>query len=137
MDALTLEAAQKMIERAVAKANSDFRRPICVSICDENGFLVAFGRMEGSPLRSIEISHRKAFTAVRLGVPTDKFYARLQQDHFEAGYFGDNLTALAGGNPFKDANGRMLGAIGISGLALHEDMAISETVAELATSGKL
>lgn len=137
MEALTLEAAQKMIDRAVAKANSDFHRPICVSICDENGFLVAFARMDGSPLRSIEIAHRKAFTAVRMGVPTDKFYARLQQDQLQAGYFGDNLTALPGGNPFKDAKGKLLGAIGISGLAAHEDTAIAETIVELATSGKL
>ena len=122
---------------AVAKAAADFHRPICVSACEESGFLVAFARMEGAPLRSISISQGKAFTAVRLGVPTDKFLTRLQQDHLEASYFGGHLIPLPGGNLLKVANGKVLGAIGVNGLALNEDQSITETLVEMANSGKL
>jgi glc operon protein GlcG len=137
METLTLDCVQKLVDGAIAKANTDFHRPICVSVCDHNGFLVAFARMDGAPIRSIVISQNKAFTAVRMGVPTDKFFARLQQDHLEASYFGENLSPLAGGNLLKDPDGKVLGAIGVSGLALTEDQSITETLAELANSGRL
>ena len=137
METLTLECAQKVIAGAVTKANADFHRPICVSVCDENGFLVAFARMEGAPLRSITISQNKAFTAVRMGMPTDKFLARIQQEHWEASYFGEHLVPLPGGNLLKAANGKVLGAIGVSGLAVNEDQSITEALTELANSGKL
>lgn len=137
METLTLESVQELVALAVAKAEADFHKPICVSVCDASGFLVAFARMEGAPLRSIEISQNKAFTAVRMGVPTDKFQARLQQDHLEASYFGERLIPLPGGNLLKDPNGKVLGAIGVSGLALGEDQSITETLSELANSGKL
>jgi len=134
---LNLEFVQTLVARAVAKAETEFHRPICVSVCDQNGFLLAFARMEGAPIRSIMILQNKAFTAVRMGVPTDKFMERLQKDHLEASYFGENLTPLAGGNLLKNANGKVLGALGVSGLALHEDQFITETITELANSGRL
>jgi glc operon protein GlcG len=137
METLTLEGAHKLVAGAVAKANADFHRPICVSVCDESGFLVAFARMEGAPLRSIAISQNKAFTAVRMGMPTDKFLARIQQEHWEASYFGEHLVPLPGGNLLKAANGKVLGAIGVSGLAVNEDQSITEALTELANSGKL
>jgi uncharacterized protein GlcG (DUF336 family) len=128
MEALTLEEVQKVIAQAIAKANADFARPICVSVCDASGFLVAFARMEGAPLRSIEISQNKAFTAVRIGVATDKFQARLERDHLEASYFGERMIPLPGGNLLTDSKGKVLGAIGVSGLALNEDQSITESV---------
>lgn len=134
---LNLEFVQTLVARAVAKAEIEFHRPICVSVCDQNGFLLAFARMEGAPIRSIMISQNKAFTAVRMGVPTDKFMERLQKDHLEASYFGENLTPLAGGNLLKNGDGKVLGALGVSGLALHEDQFITETITELANSGRL
>jgi glc operon protein GlcG len=137
MEMLTLDGVQKLVAAAVTKAKADFNRPICVSVCDECGFLVAFARMEGAPLRSIEISQNKAFTAVRIGVPTDKFQARLERDHLLASYFGERMTPLPGGNLLTDPKGKVLGAIGVSGLALNEDQSITESVAELANSGKL
>lgn len=44
---------------------------------------------------------------------------------------------LPGGNVLKDASGKPLGAVGISGLALHEDQAIAEAMAALVNSEKL
>lgn len=131
MEALTLEEVQVVISQAIAKAKADFGRPICVSVCDASGFLVAFARMEGAPLRSIEISQNKAFTAVRIGVATDKFQARLERDHLEASYFGERMIPLPGGNLLTDSKGKVLGAIGVSGLALNEDQSITESVTKV------
>ena len=133
MQSLTLELAANYLERAMNKARQDFGRPICVAICDPAGFLIAFARMEGAPLRSIQISQSKAYTAVRMGVSTDALLARLKKEGIEIGYFCDPLmTALPGGNLLKNSAGTLLGAIGISGLAATEDQVITEYVAELA-----
>jgi glc operon protein GlcG len=126
---MTLSAAQNIVQRAIEKADRDFKRPICVSVCDANGFQIAFARQDGAPIRSIEISRRKAFTAVRMGVGTHAFLERLRKDNIEASWFGDDLCALPGGIPIKDASGAVVGGIGISGLASHEDQAIAEAVA--------
>lgn len=138
MDMVNLESAQKILAQATQKAAKDFGRPICVSVVDKYGFLVAFARMDGAPIRSIEISRRKAYTAVRMGVSTDAFLARLHKEQVEASYFGDDtLTALPGGNPLKDAAGNVLGAVGVSGLAAHEDQSITEAMAELVKAAKV
>jgi glc operon protein GlcG len=135
-DTLTLETAQKIVAIAIDKANGDFKRPICVSVCDEQGFLLAFGRMNGAPVRSIHISQRKAYTAARMGVSTDAFLARIQKENIQASYFGEDMVPLPGGNVLKDSSGRQLGAVGISGLALHEDQAVAEAVVALTASEK-
>ena len=128
---MNLSQAQNLVTSACEKAASDFKRPICVAVCDASGFLIAFARMDGAPIRSIEISRRKAFTAVRMGVPTDAFLARIQKDNLQASYFGEDMLPLPGGNPIKDASGAIIGGIGISGLAASEDQVISEAMVAL------
>ena len=73
---VSLESAQKILAQAVEKAAKEFGRPISVSVCDKYGFQVAFARMNNAPVRGIEISRRKAYTAVRMGMSTDAFLAR-------------------------------------------------------------
>jgi glc operon protein GlcG len=97
-------------------------------VYDQSGYLVAFCRVDGAPLRSIQISQNKAYAAVRMGVPTDQFLARLRKDQLQASDFGENLTPLPGGNPLIGAGGKVLGAIGVSGLALSEDQSIRSNV---------
>ncbi|HUJ13508.1 MAG TPA: heme-binding protein [Thermoanaerobaculia bacterium] len=128
---MTLSTAQTIVSRAIDQAQRDFKRPICVHVCDANGFELAFARMDGAPIRSIEISRRKAFTAVRIGVPTQAFLERLRKDNLEASWFGDDLCALPGGVPIKDGSGAIVGGVGISGLAASEDQVIAEAVAAL------
>ena len=128
---MTLTQAQELVARACEKATADYKRPICVSICDAHGFTIVFARMDGAPIRSIDISRRKAFTAVRMGVTTAAFFERLQKENLQAGYFGQDLCPLGGGVPLKDGSGAIIGGIGISGLASHEDAAIAEAMAVL------
>jgi uncharacterized protein GlcG (DUF336 family) len=136
MQALTIDLAKTYLDRTIAKAKQDFPRPICVSVCDPNGFLIAFARMDGAPLRSIQISQSKAYTAVRMGVSTDAVLARLHRENIELSYFCDPLmTALPGGNLLKDAAGNVLGGIGVSGLTSAEDQSITEFIAECVRTG--
>ncbi|NIO40637.1 MAG: heme-binding protein [Burkholderiales bacterium] len=138
MQGLTLVAANRCLEVAAAKAASEFKRPICIAVCDPYGFLVAFSRMDGAPIRSIAISQQKAHTATRMGMSTDAFLVRLRADNIDIRYFCDPLmTALPGGNLLKDGNGNVIGAIGVSGLKPAEDQAVTEYVSSLFESGDL
>jgi glc operon protein GlcG len=133
METLGLTQAIALADAAIAKAATEFQRPICVAICDPAGFLIAFARVDGAPIRSIAISQGKAYTAVRMGVNTDAFLERLKRDNIPASYFcDDKLTGLAGGAVLKSAAGVMVGGVGISGLTSAEDQVIANFIAERA-----
>jgi glc operon protein GlcG len=130
MPDLTLDRAQALLANAMDRAARDFGRPICVAVCDERGLLLAFARMDGAPARSVRIAQGKAYTAARMGVTTAALLARLHREQIEVGYFCDpELTALPGGSPLKDAGGRLLGAVGVSGLTSAEDQTVTDAVA--------
>lgn len=121
---------QDLTARAVEKARSEFKRPICVAVCDKNGLLLSFMRMPGATIRSIAIAQGKAYTAARMGVNTDAFLERLQRENLQASYFCDPLfTALPGGTVLKNSAGEIIGAAGISGLTVQEDQAIASMMA--------
>ena len=127
---MILELAQKLIAQALAQAQTDFKRPVCVAVCDKFGFLLAFARMPGAPVRCIAISQGKAYTAARMCVNTDAFLERLHRENMPASYFCDPLlTGMPGGAVLKDSTGAIVGAAGISGLAPQEDQAIANALA--------
>jgi glc operon protein GlcG len=135
MPGLMLDIATQCLDRAMARAKQEFKRPICVAVCDPQGFLLAFARMEGAPVRSIQISQGKAHTAARMGVSTEAVLARLKKEGIEIGYFCDPLlTALPGGSVLKDGSGTVVGAIGVSGLTSAEDQLMTDGVAAFVLS---
>ena len=133
MASLSLEHSNELIRHAIEKAAADYGRPICAAICDPAGLLVAFQRVESTPIRSIAISQAKAYSAARMQVNTDALLDRLRHENIALSYFcDDRLTALPGGSILKNAEGVMVGAVGISGLAAAEDQQVANHVAELA-----
>lgn len=130
MPALTLDLARQLLDQAMARASQEFKRPICVSVCDASGLLVAFARMEGSPVRSVAIAQGKAYSAARMGVTTQAVLERLHREGIQIGYFCDpQITALPGGSPLKDKDGTLRGAVGVSGLTSAEDQQVTDFVA--------
>ena len=129
MTTLSLAHANDLIRAAIEKAAADYSRPICAAICDPAGFLIAFQRVEGAPLRSIAISQGKAYTAARMQANTDAVLERLRRENIALSYFCDErLTALPGGSVIKNAHGAIIGAVGISGLASSEDQEVANHV---------
>ncbi len=136
MNSLNLKRSNELTRHAIEKAAADYGRPICVAICDPAGFLVAFQRVEGAPVRSIAISQAKAYSAARMQTNTDALLERLRRENIALSYFSDDrLTALPGGSIIKNADDVIIGAVGISGLAAAEDQQIANHVAELAAQG--
>jgi glc operon protein GlcG len=133
MDALTLAQANELTRLAMEKAKAEFGRPVCVAVCDPAGFLIAFQRMEGAPLRGIAIAQGKAYSSARMMVSTDAFLQRLEKENIPAGYFCDGkLTALPGGSVLKNGSGEIVGAAGISGLTPAEDQEVADFLANMA-----
>ena len=127
-DLLDLNRAQRLVEHLVTDARSRFGKPVCIAVCDMYGFLIAFGRADGAPVRSSAISQQKAYTCARIGTTTVAFHQRLQREDVPIGYFCDPLlTALPGGALLHDRDGRVLGAIGVSGLAPDQDQLLADS----------
>jgi glc operon protein GlcG len=125
---LDLELAHSLLHHCVAEAKKRFGKPVCAAVCDPHGFLIAFSRADGAPLRSIALSQQKAYTSVRMGVTTTAFLERLRREDIAIGYFCDALlTALPGGALLEDGTHRVIGAIGISGLAPAEDQLLADS----------
>ncbi len=137
MSHLSLEHAQSIISQVISKAKHEAAgRPICVAVCDERGLLLAFARMDGAPARSVQISQGKAYSSARMGLTTQAVLERLHREKIEIGYFCDpDITALPGGSPLKNGEGRLVGAVGVSGLTSTEDQALTDAVAAAFLAG--
>jgi uncharacterized protein GlcG (DUF336 family) len=111
---ISSDLAQKMVERAVAKAR-ELGVSENVTILDDGGNLKAFTRMDGAPILSIEMSQNKAYTAL-FGVSTQEFFDFIQgEPSLLAGIPTlARVAAWGGGFPIK-VNGEIVGAIGLSG----------------------
>lgn len=99
-----------------------------IAVCDSHGDLIALARMDGAPLSSITIAMNKAYSAARERKPSKEIgnAARHPEKGFDIGYFGDaRFTGWGGGLPvWKD--GRVVGAIAVSGLPQVEDIELAE-----------
>jgi len=111
---ISFELAQKMVDKAVAKAR-ELGVSENVAILDDGGNLKAFGRMDGAPIPTIEMAQNKAYTAL-LGVSTQDFFKFIQGDpSLLAGIPTlSRMAAWGGGFPIK-VDGEVIGAIGVSG----------------------
>jgi uncharacterized protein GlcG (DUF336 family) len=109
--AISADMAQTMLQGAITKCRADGIH-VSVTVLDGGGILKGFIRDDGSSLAGIEVSRRKAFTAVTFRRPTS--------DLVKAAAAGKPPTVLdgtilaAGGLPIK-VDGETIGAIGVSG----------------------
>ena len=122
--------AQKMIA-SIQKELEAANKAACVAVCDAHGELVAFLRMDGCRLPPLTISMNKAFTAAREGRPSGEVGESLRKAGYPMTNLGDpRYTGFPGGIPLI-SNGKVVGAIGVSGLADEEDIRLAETAAKL------
>jgi uncharacterized protein GlcG (DUF336 family) len=110
---ISLERAQAAIAAAVAEAKKhDWK--LNVAVVDSGGNLVAFQRMDGAQLASIQIAEHKARTSAGFRRETKAFENGVQQNGYNYILTLDGVIASRGGIPLVDA-GKLIGAIGCSG----------------------
>ena len=124
---LTMDKAQLIMEAAIDKAKT-IGQPMNVAVVDAGANLVAFMRMDGAWLGSIDIAINKAFTAKAFDIstlelgrnsqPGDQFFGIHVSNH-------GRVMIFAGGMPIK-VNGQIAGAVGVSGGSGEQDQAVAE-----------
>ncbi len=116
---ISLERAQAAINAAVAEAKKRNWK-MNVAVVDSGGNLVAFQRMDGAQLASIQIAEHKARTAATFRRETKVFENSIQVNNFNYLLTLDGIIASRGGIPLV-GQGRMIGAIGCSGGTSSQD----------------
>lgn len=127
---MTLEFAERILTAAIKKAD-EMNVPECIAITDEGGNLVAFKRMDGASYFAITIAIDKAYSA-GFGWPTDMLGEVAQPGAFAYGLANTNngrSIIFAGGEPIIK-NGKVVGAIGVSGGKAPDDKTIAQAGAK-------
>lgn len=124
---LTQAQAEKVMAGALSKAVEQ-GVPMNIAIVDAGGNLKAFCRMDGAFLGSIDISIVKARTARMFNMSTLDFGAASQpgKELYGIEVTNGGLVIFGGGELLQDKNGVIVGAVGVSGGSVAEDVNVAK-----------
>ena len=124
---ITLEAAKGIVSAAEQKAQ-EMGLPMNIAVVDAGRNLVAFHRMDGAWVASIDIAIDKAFTSAGRGLTTREIGEMAQPGQPLFGINttnGGRIVIFAGGIPLM-RDGELVGAVGVSGGTPDEDHEVGE-----------
>ena len=118
---ITWEAAHTAVQAAVRYAE-DHGWKINVAVVDRGGNLMAFLRMPGSYIHSIDLAIDKAYTSASFGFPTKAWMGAIgHDDGMKFGFSNQpRLIVFGGGVPIRVGDD-WIGGIGVSGASESED----------------
>ena len=124
---ITLEQSEKAIAAAKQKAAA-IETKMNIAIVDAGANLVAFSRMDGAWLGSLDISIKKAKTARYFDMDTGAVGELSQpgQPLFNIEHSNNGLITFPGGVPIKNKSGEIIGAIGVSGSSVENDHTVAK-----------
>jgi glc operon protein GlcG len=125
---ISLDRAEVMIHAALAEARKRNWK-MNLAVADSGGNLVAFERMDGAMLASIQIAIHKARAAATFRRPTKVFEDGVNLMHLNYLLAFDGVIASRGGIPLIE-QGRIIGAIGCSGGTDSQDEIVSKAGAD-------
>ena len=111
---------------------------VVTAVCDAGTNLVAFKRDDTAFLVSIDVAVNKAYTAASLKMTTEQVGKLTQPGEGLYGlqYSTDGkLILFGGGVPLTDGDGKIVGALGVSGGTADQDKALAEYGAQLFKKG--
>ena len=128
---ITTEQARRIIAIGEAKA-SEIGIAVTIAVLDAGTHLKAFSRMDGAVLGSIEVATGKARTSVLFQVNSEAVW-----DYCKPGapapsleLSNGGLMTFAGGIPLHGIDGRLIGAVGVSGGAVSQDREIAQAAVQ-------
>jgi uncharacterized protein GlcG (DUF336 family) len=127
MDTLTLADARQIIAAAEAKAK-EIGQPMNIAVVDAGSNLIAHVRMDGAWIGSVDIAINKAWTSRAFDITTKDLGENSQPGQDFYGIVVSNLgkvMVFAGGIPVT-RDGRVVGAIGVSGGTGQQDQTVAE-----------
>src|SRR5262249_54725052 len=116
---LILAEATSIVDAAIAKARQ-LDVNVSVTVCDEDGRLIAFKRMDGTPAEADRLSIGKAVASAGTGLPSGEVEGAV--DYTPVGtVIGEGTSAICirGGLPIF-RNDKIEGACGVAGAVSHE-----------------
>jgi uncharacterized protein GlcG (DUF336 family) len=128
---IALDAALHVVESARRQAEA-IGVAMNIAVVDEGNNLVAFQRMDGAWLGSIDIAQGKAYTARAFNMSTKDLAPLCQPGNPLFGIHASNdgrLIVFPGGIPLQH-DGDVVGAIGVSGGAVEQDHVVAQAGAE-------
>jgi len=124
--------AQEMIAAIQKKVEAE-HKAASIAVTDSHGELIAFLRMDGCHLPPLTIAINKAFTAARERRESGEVGQSSRTQSFPMTNFGDlRYTGWAGGFPVLH-EGKVVGAVGISGLDEELEGELGHMAVELIT----
>lgn len=128
---IVLEQAERLIEAAKKKAVS-IDTKMNIAIVDGGANLVAFARMDDAWLGSVDIAIKKAKTARFFDMNTGEIgkLAQPGASLFGIEHSNQGLISFPGGIPIKNKEGKIIGAIGVSGSSVENDHEVAKAAAE-------
>lgn len=124
---ITMDQAHKALISAVEHAQKNGFL-MNVAVVDAGGNLKAFVRMDGAYLASIDIAIRKARTARSLNMSTLELGKAAQpgQPLYGIEVLDGTMAVFGGGELIKNKDGLIIGAIGVSGDSVENDVATAK-----------
>jgi glc operon protein GlcG len=118
------QEAIKMLGHAIVEAGK-INKHIAIAVCGPEGELISFLRMDGASPAASVIAQNKAYTAARDRKSTKLMGEFMHNNNRPPAFWGDQgITGFGGGVPIVQ-DGKVIGAIGISGLSEDEDERIA------------
>tara|TARA_R110002074_G_scaffold202449_5_gene370280 strand:+ start:39 stop:440 length:402 start_codon:yes stop_codon:yes gene_type:complete len=124
---INLNQAEKIIVAAKSKALA-LDTKMNIAVVDAGANLLAFARMDGAWLGSLDISIKKAKTARYFDMNTGAIGELSQPGGslYNIEHSNNGLITFPGGVPIKNSSGEIVGAIGVSGSSVENDHAVAE-----------
>lgn len=124
---ISLAQAQQAIKAAQTKA-SDIDTKMNIAVVDAGANLIAFARMDGAWLGSLDISIKKAKTARFFDMNTGDIGGLSQPGGalYNIEHSNNGLITFPGGIPIKNNDGDVIGAIGVSGSTVENDHTVAQ-----------
>jgi uncharacterized protein GlcG (DUF336 family) len=125
---ITLDTAKELIDAAEGKAD-EIDNPMVIAVTNSEGNLVAQRRMDDAWLASVSISRNKAYTSAALDMPTHELAEPSEPGNSLYGLQSTDegrMVIFGGGYPLLDEEGDVVGAFGVSGGAVEQDMAVAQ-----------
>lgn len=128
---ITLSQAEMVLAAAKAKAEK-MNLKMNISVVDTGANLTTFARMDDAWLGSLDISVKKAKTAIFFQMDTKELSKLVQPGKplYAIEHSNGGLITFPGGVLLKDANGIIIGAIGVSGSTVDDDHEVAEAGAK-------
>ena len=122
---LSLEKARKII-RAGEKKAKEMNIAAVFAVVNAEGNLIIEERMDNAILVSIDVAYKKAYTAAALKLNTEDLTALVQPGAMFYGLQSDSKYIVFGGGMLLKVDGKIVGAVGVSGGSAQEDMEIAK-----------